>query len=125
MLDEINWNDVKWFKNKPIIKSIPKQTIIYPDIWRAFDIPQPIPEYQFTIERKWRIDYAWPIYKVAVEIEGGIWMKKSRHTSPSGYLKDMVKYNMLNEKEWALLRYAPKNINYQQIKRVIDNRIKA
>lgn len=103
---------------KKIIK--PQTTIIYPQIWRNFKIPAPIPEYQFKIERKWKIDYAWPEMNIALEIEGGIWTK-GRHITPKGYLKDLEKYNSLAEYGWLLLRYQPNKINFYQIKKTIEN----
>ncbi len=35
-------------------------------------LPKPAREYRFHRERRWRFDFAWPDYKVAVEVEGGI-----------------------------------------------------
>ncbi|HNC42202.1 MAG TPA: hypothetical protein PK522_10495, partial [Nitrosomonas sp.] len=56
---------------------------------------------------------AWPDYKLAVEIEGGVWIK-GRHTSGSGFMKDMEKYNALTMLGWSLLRYTPKQTSYQK-----------
>jgi very-short-patch-repair endonuclease len=106
-------------KQKNNKRKISKQTIIPPQIWVYYRIPLPIPEYRFTMERKFRIDYAWPVQHVAVEIEGGIWIK-GRHIQPGGFKKDMYKYNLLSEQGWFLLRYEPKNIDYMQIKHLID-----
>lgn len=71
--------------------------------------------------RKWRIDYAWPEYKVALEIEGGVWTN-GRHVRPSGYIKDMEKYNSMEMYGWLLLRYVPAGINYGQIRNAIELR---
>ena len=48
---------------------------IYPlvTLCRAAGLPEPIPEYKFHPLRRWRADYCWPIHKVIVEIEGGVW----------------------------------------------------
>ena len=54
--------------------------------------PGATPEYRFHPKRKWRIDWYLPKWKVGIEIEGGIWIK-GRHTRPSGFTKDMEKYN--------------------------------
>lgn len=85
--------------------------------WRVGIVP--IPEYKFHPTRKWRIDYAFPDVKLAVEIEGGVWTR-GRHTRGAGFKGDMEKYNALTEAGWHLLRYEPKKIDYDQIKRVID-----
>lgn len=54
--------------------------------------PGVIPEYRFHHKRKWKIDYWLPIQKVGIEIEGGIWTG-GRHIRPSGFIKDIEKYN--------------------------------
>jgi hypothetical protein len=67
-------------------------------------IPEPEPEYKFHPSRRWRIDFAWPALKLAVEIEGGIW-NQGRHTRGSGVKGDMEKYNTLAVMGWRLLRF--------------------
>lgn len=70
----------------------------------GFDMPVPEPEYKFHPDRKWRIDFAWPGLKLAVEIEGGIWTG-GRHTRGAGFMADMEKYNALAVLGWRLLRF--------------------
>ena len=64
------------------------------------------PEYRFHKTRKWRLDYGNPKRKLAVEIEGGIWIK-GRHTTGSGFKKDIEKYNTLASMGWLLFRCTP------------------
>ena len=66
------------------------------------------PEHRFHPTRRWRIDYAIPSLKIAIEIEGGVWTK-GRHTRGKGYLGDMEKYNNLTLYDWALLRFVPED----------------
>ena len=61
-------------------------------------------EYQFEPTRKWRMDFAWPKKKVAVEIEGGVWTQ-GRHTRPQGFINDTEKYNHATMNAWAVLRF--------------------
>lgn len=63
-----------------------------------------IPEYKFHPKRRWRIDFAFPEIKLAIEIEGAIWVR-GRHTRGSGFIKDMEKYNNLALLGWKLLRF--------------------
>ena len=69
-------------------------------------IPEPIREYKFHPERRWRIDYCWPEHKLAVEIEGGVWTY-GRHNRAASFLKDMEKYNALTLMGFHLLRFTP------------------
>jgi len=73
--------------------------------WKAFDL-DPVPEYRFAPPRKWRFDYAFPEYRIAVEIDGGIWTR-GRHTRGLGYLKDMEKFNEAGKLGWRVFRFTP------------------
>ncbi|WP_207425978.1 hypothetical protein [Pedobacter sp. SYSU D00535] len=73
------------------------------DIW---------PEFFFSTDRDFRIDYAIPIFddipvKVALEQEGGIWMEKSGHNTGTGITRDMEKNNLLVLNGWTLIRRTP------------------
>ena len=69
-------------------------------------LPAPEREYRFGPERRWRFDFAWPSLRIAVEIEGGVWIR-GRHVRPVGYLGDLEKYNRAVVLGWRVLRYAP------------------
>lgn len=75
-------------------------------------------EYRFHDTRKWRFDFALPEKKIAIEIEGGIYMKKSRHTSSTGYIKDMEKYNHAVMAGYKLLRYKDTKDLFNSIEQV-------
>ncbi len=51
-------------------------------------------EGRFHESRKWRVDFIWPLARVAIEIEGGVWMR-GRHVRPAGFINDCEKYNAL------------------------------
>lgn len=72
-------------------------------------IPTPVAEYRFAPPRRWRLDFAWPEQKLALEVEGGIWTG-GRHTRGSGFIGDMEKYNTLAIMRWHLLRVTPAQI---------------
>ena len=85
----------------------------------------PETEYQFHPERKWRFDFAFPDVKVAVECEGGIFVKGA-HTRGSHFRSDCEKYNAAVELGWAVLRYTDREIRrgeaLSQIERVLRQR---
>lgn len=61
-------------------------------------------EYVFHETRKWRLDFAWPEQKVAVELEGGIWTG-GRHTRAKGFQGDCHKHNALIAAGWRPFRF--------------------
>jgi very-short-patch-repair endonuclease len=72
-------------------------------------LPAPVAEHKFEPMRRWRFDYAWPEVKIALEVEGGIYTG-GRHTSSSGFVKDMAKYNRAAVLGWRVLRIEPKHL---------------
>ena len=83
----------------------------------------PETEYQFHNKRKWRFDFAFPEEKVAVEIEGGTFGRKSRHTTGTGYAADCEKYNTATLNGWRVFRFTGKMItvdNFKSIKNLIE-----
>ena len=68
-----------------------------------------VKELQFYKSRKWRFDYALPKYKIALEVEGGVWTQ-GRHTRPQGFLGDMNKYNTATLLGWRVFRITPNRL---------------
>ena len=71
---------------------------------------KPKREYKFHPTRRWRLDFAWPKHKLAVEVEGGLWLR-GRHNRPAGMIADMEKYTELSLAGWTLVRVADLHIN--------------
>jgi len=53
-------------------------------------------------KRRFRIDFAWPDLKLAVEVQGGLWTR-GRHSRPMGIVKDYEKFNLLTLHGWRVL----------------------
>ena len=85
------------------------------------DTPAPVQEYHFVREavgnksgirkrikerglQDWRFDFAWPNEKVAVELEGGTWIRGA-HTRGGHYRSDCEKYNFAQILGWKVLRF--------------------
>lgn len=62
-------------------------------------------EYQFFPGRRWKFDFAFLDAKIAVEIEGGIWVGGA-HTRGKHFESDCEKYNTATIMEWKVLRYS-------------------
>lgn len=91
----------------------------FQNLCRCAGLPAPVAEYRFCPERKWRVDYAWPGLKVALEVEGAVWVQ-GRHTRGSGFVKDMEKYNTLAAQGWRLLRCTPAEIKNMKVLRLLS-----
>jgi len=72
---------------------------------RALGLPEPEREARFDPVRKWRFDFLWRDARLAVEVEGGVWMKNGRHTSGKGYSADAEKYNSAALAGFLVLRF--------------------
>lgn len=70
----------------------------YPHQWES--------EYKGINGRKFRFDCANPEKKIAIEIEGGLWIT-GRHNRPVGMIQDLEKYNLAVLEGWKILRYTP------------------
>lgn len=89
--------------------------------WKSYNLTPPLRNYRFNPPRRWKIDCAWPDIGLALEIEGGVWIY-GRHVNPSGFLRDMEKYNTVTERGYALLRYpSVREINFKQLAKVYHN----
>ena len=89
-----------------------RKSALEENLWMYFKqsgLPMPQREYYFAMPRKWRFDFAYPVSKIAIEVEGGIWVQ-GRHSRGSGMLKDMEKYNEAAKRGWRVLRYASNNL---------------
>ena len=75
----------------------------------ASKLPAPVAEYRFAPPRRWRFDWAWPQQRVALEQEGGVWVR-GRHTRGKGYLNDLEKYNEAASRNWLVIRCTPQDI---------------
>ena len=65
-----------------------------------------VKEFRFHPTRRWRFDYAIPSHKIALEVEGGVFIG-GRHTRSKGFLGDMEKYNEAARLGWTVVRVIP------------------
>ena len=80
-------------------------------------ITVPEREYRLHAIRKWRFDYAWPRWKVALEVEGGVFgftdpktgQRRSggAHSSITGIKRDIEKYSYAAAMGWLVVRCMP------------------
>lgn len=84
---------------------------LYPvlELCAAAGLPEPVPEYVFARPRKWRFDYCWPLQRLALEIEGGLWVN-GRHSRGSGAIADLEKYSEAAILGWRVLYATPEEV---------------
>lgn len=75
---------------------------------RAAGLPAPIDEFRFAAPRRWRFDFAWPEYNLALEIQGGIWIG-GRHSRGATLVKEWEKLNTAAELGWRVVYCQPKD----------------
>jgi hypothetical protein len=66
-------------------------------------VSTPDREVVFAKPRRWRFDFAWPMRKVAVEVEGATFAQ-GRHTRGSGFEADCEKYAEAAIRGWLVIR---------------------
>jgi very-short-patch-repair endonuclease len=90
---------------------------------RSFRLPPVAPQLRFakSIGRQWRFDFAFPDYKLAVEIEGLVVMRlagelvvRGRHASIKGIKEDMQKYNTAALLGWTVLRFEQNDVKSER-----------
>lgn len=79
----------------------------------------PIEEHRFHPVRRWRFDLAFLKSKLAIEIEGGIWIS-GRHNRGSGFISDMDKYNEAVLESWYILRFTPQDVKIGKALKTIN-----
>lgn len=84
------------------MKSIGEATLAR-DI-RTLKLPEPKTEYVFHKKRKWRFDFAWPDYRLAVEVDGGT-KGYGRHNRHEGYEKDCYKLDHAVLDRWFVFKF--------------------
>lgn len=80
--------------------------------WRVYGTRRArlVREYRFHPARKWRMDFAFPARRVAVEIEGAVY-SRGRHTRGAGYAADCEKYNAAALLGWVVLRFTARALD--------------
>lgn len=104
-------------------------------IYRQLCGKRPIPEREFRFAtgvlsdkgrpRQWRFDFAWPAAKLAIEIDGGIFVGGG-HNRGLQFTGDCDKINTAIELGWRVLRYTTLSLRekpvqcVEQVLRVLD-----
>lgn len=100
---------------------IPKMTRYEPTVrllCRQVGLPEPLTEHKFAPGRKFAFDFCWPMRKLALEVDGGIWVQ-GRHSRGSGLLREHDKMNLAARHGWRVFRCTPQNVGDLALYRLI------
>jgi len=83
--------------------------VIVANWFRSVGLPEPQFEVRFHPSRKWRWDLAWVPQLVALEIDGGIWIRGG-HNRGAQMKKDWEKANCGQLMGWKVFRCEPRDL---------------
>lgn len=75
-------------------------------ICQGIGIKAPVCEFHHIPGRRFRLDYAWPDYRIGLEVQGGIWTR-GRHSRGPGQKTDMEKNNLGILNGWRVFQCVP------------------
>jgi len=77
---------------------------------KAYDLPDPEPEFRFSEERRYRLDCAWPQWKLGIEVHGGLGSYLPSHMSYKNRRRDIDKVLLAQRLGWRVLEFEWKDI---------------
>jgi len=88
------------------------------ELWRSHfpEIPL-ISEYRFNPDRRYRFDFCHLESRVAIEINGGRWVK-SGHSSGKGLMRDYEKNNLATLDRWWVFYLCDDQINLENLGKI-------
>lgn len=76
------------------------------EAWRRNfpQLPKPVMQHRFHPDRKWRFDFCWPAVLIAVEIQGGSFIRGG-HNLPIQQQKDYEKQRAAIKLGWRVVPF--------------------
>jgi hypothetical protein len=76
---------------------------------KADKLPAPVCEYRFAPPRRWRFDFAWLESRVALEVQGGVFVH-GRHSRGAALLKEHEKLSTAAAMGWRVVFCTPSTL---------------
>lgn len=92
------------------VKKISKRSRLEDDFaaeLKLYGLPTPERQYKFHPTRKWRADFAWPQFKIIVEISGGLYVT-GRHNRGAQMEQEYEKFNSAQAMGYRVFLFGPK-----------------
>ena len=81
---------------------------------KAYGIPEPVGEHRFHPVRRWRFDWAWIDAKVALEVQGGLFVQ-GRHSRGAALMKEHEKLNAAAALGWRVMFCTPQQLRSGEV----------
>lgn len=108
---------VKDFLHVPSMASIIYNQQVVIDYYNEVGITL-VPEYKFSEEHGYRFDFLHEPSKVAIEVQGGIWLARGGHTTGKGYTRDMEKNNLALSLGYRVFKCTPAEVCMDDTRRL-------
>ena len=107
----------------PTVATLPAQksplAVKFELLWDVIGGPAFVTELPVVEDRRWRFDYAWPDERVALELQGGIYLAgRGGHVSPKGVQTDCEKFNRAVCAGWRPCKLTNKQIIPENLLRI-------
>src|SRR5882672_4985229 len=85
---------------------------LFPGLCLAVGVPAPTPEYRFAPPRRWRFDWALVEQRIALEVQGGLFLPGGggRHSRGAALRKEHEKMNAAAALGWRVLYCMPETL---------------
>ncbi len=77
---------------------------------KAVRLPEPVRQYKPIVDRRFRVDFYFPVRNLIVEVDGG-GFSGGRHTRGKGFESDCERHNELVLAGYRVLRVTGKHID--------------
>ena len=98
------------------------EALFYEQVLQA-GLPCPETQYKVVPLAKWAFDFAWPKYRLAAEIDGGIWLtttnrrtgkrRSGGHANPVQIIKDNTKRNAARALGWIVFQFETNSVEQE------------
>lgn len=83
----------------------------------------PVPEHRVCPERRFRFDWAWPSRKLALEVDGAVWVN-GRHSRGTGIQTDCEKFSLAAIHGWRVMRVTTDMVRSGKALQLVERALK-
>ena len=89
-------------------------------LWALHKGPALTKEVVFYPGRRFRFDYANHIAKAAIELDGGVFLPRGRHSGGMGQVKDAEKGRLAAYTDWNVIHFTTKCLTMENVKAAVE-----